>query len=387
MPKKTFFVAAAIVMFVGSILAFNIRSASCATVFSQNFDGETTGSIPQGWTVANPSVCSLMINDTVYHESSGKSARFADMASYPGGCAYVGTNFEDQQGYLTFSFAIMAENPDYFMLYIDSTDGVYHGANIYFIPESRNLAYADEFGLHYLCPFSVGTWYNIKMTIDIPSNTYDIYVDDAIKAQGAHFRYFGRTTHLNRINFGGDSWEMPIGFIDDISIFKEERKSPITTVTTLTGSLDYLLQEDAHIRLDALVKDAKTMATISNASVTLEIYYPNGSLWVSEKMSEILNGTGIYEWESNETIQQMNLEKGVYLACVQASITDDLPSTDIVLFHVDPPSGSPLTAPSIEFYYAALMIALAAALIIDIVILKRQQTRPCKTSKELIDTQ
>jgi hypothetical protein len=162
MPKKTFFVAAAIVMFVGSILAFNIRSASCATVFSQNFDGETTGSIPQGWTVANPSVCSLTINDTVYHGNSGKSARFADMASYPGGHAYVGTNFEDQQGYLTISFAIMAENPDYFMLYIGSTDRTSNGANIYFVPESRYLAYCDESGLRYLCPFSVGTWYNIK---------------------------------------------------------------------------------------------------------------------------------------------------------------------------------------------------------------------------------
>jgi hypothetical protein len=308
------------------------------------------------------------------------------MASYPNGMAYVGTTFEDQQGYLTLSFEIAAENPDYFSCYIDSTDREDHGANIYFTPDGY-LAYCDESGLHYVRTFSVNTWYRIKMEIDIPANTYDIYVDDSMVAHGAHFRYFGQTTHLNRINFGRNSWEMPIGFIDDISIFREERKAPITTVTTLTGSLDYLLQEDVHIRLDALVKDAKTMVAISNASVTLEIYYPNGSLWVSEKMFEILNGTGIYEWESNETIQQMNLEKGVYLACAQASITDDLPSTDIVLFHVDPPSGSPLTAPSIEFYYGALMIALAAALIIGIVILRRQQTRPCKTRNELIDTQ
>jgi hypothetical protein len=360
-------------MFVSSILAFKIRPASCATVFSQNFDGETTGSIPQGWTVANPTVCSLMINDTVYHGSSGKSARFADMASYTWGFAYVGMNFEDQQGYLTFSFAIMAENPDYFMLYIDSTDRASHGANIYFTPELGYLAYVDEFGYQYLCPFSVGTWYNIKMAIDIPSNTYDIYVDDAIKAQGAHFRYFGQTTHLNRIDFGGDSWEMPIGFIDDISIFKEERKSPITTVTTLTGSLDYLLQEDVRIRLDALVKDTKTMAPISNASVIVQIYYQNGSLWTSATMIEKLADTGIYEWESNETIHQMNLEKGVYLARAEAAVGDESPSTDILLFHIDPPATPEPTSTLPESYYITLVMTLVAATALGTILLGRNR--------------
>jgi hypothetical protein len=379
--EKIFFVAVAIVMFVSSSLTFNIRSASCATVFSQDFDGETTGSIPQGWTVANPSVCSLTINDTVYHGSSGKSARFADMASYTWGFAYVGTNFEDQQGYLTISFAIMAENPDYFMLYIGSTDRTSNGPNIYFVPDSRYLAYCDEFGLRYLCPFSVGTWYNIKMTIDIPSNTYDIYVDDAIKAQGAHFRYFGQTTHLNSINFGGDSWEMPIGFIDDISIFKEERKSPIATVTALTGSLDYLLQEDVRIRLDALVKDTKTMAPISNASVIVQIYYPNGSLWTSVTMIEELADTGVYEWQSNETIHQMNLENGVYLARVEAAVGDESPSTDILLFHIDPPATPEPTSTLPESYYITLAMTLVAATALGAILLGRNRKRLSKTGK------
>ena len=377
---KKFISAIVLVMFASSILAFNIKPARCATVFSQNFDGETTGSIPQGWTVANPSVCSLAINDTVYHGTSGKSARYADMASYPGGAADVEATFEDQHGYLTLSFAIMAENPDYFMFYIDSIDGVYHGANIYFVPEGY-LAYYAEYRWYYVCPFSVGTWYNIKMTIDIPNNTYDIYVDDALKAQGAHFRYFGQTTHLNRINFGGNSWEMPIGFIDDISIFKEERKTPITTVTTLTGSLDYLLQEDVRIRLDALVKDVNTMATVSNATVTIEIYYPNGSLWTSAAMIEKLADTGIYEWESSQTIQQMNLEKGVYLARTEAAVGDESPSTDILLFHIDPPATTEPTSIPPESYYITLAITLVAATFLGTILLRRHRKGLLRTGR------
>jgi hypothetical protein len=178
---------------------------------------------------------------------------------------------------------------------------------------------------------------------------------------------------LNRIDFGGDSWEMPIGFIDDISIFKEERKSPITTVTTLTGSLDYLLQEDVRIRLDALVKDTKTMAPISNASVIVQIYYQNGSLWTSATMIEKLADTGIYEWESNETIHQMNLEKGVYLARAEAAVGDESPSTDILLFHIDPPATPEPTSTLPESYYITLVMTLVAATALGTILLGRNR--------------
>ena len=340
------------------------------TILTQNFDNEPTGSIPQEWTLGNPSLCSLTLNDSIYCGDSGKSARYADTASYSHGCAPVTKAFENQYGHLEFSFAILAENPDYFSLYIDKSL-MGQGANIYLLPD-MNFAYYDG-NYHYLSPFSLNTWYQIKMIIDVPTNTYDIYIDNTLQAKGAHFRYFGGTTYLNEIEIGQNSYETPSAYIDDILLTAQEYKAPVATTMTLTGNLDYLLQEDVNVRLDALVKDFNTMSPISNANVTLNIYYPNGSLWISDKMLEKLAGSGIYEWESSATIGQLSLGKGVYLVQAQASAKGELPSTDILLFHIDPPSSAQATSPILEFYYVAIATAILASAILGTVLLRRHK--------------
>jgi len=314
------------------MLSFNTHPVSCATIFSQNFDEEPTGSVPPGWIVKNPEICSLEVNEAVRYGDSGKSARYADLSYVT--ASYVGTTFSSQNDLLELEFALRAEIPEYLMVYVTEGSSVY-GANIYFTPYGR-FAYYDYSGWHYLRAFSINTWYRIKMVIDIPANTYDIYIDDLLEVTEAHFRGFGAVTQLNTIHFGGNSREMPVGYIDEISVSAIQPQLPQKTpLLELVGGVDYLSEENVRVRLAALVKDANTTEAISDANVTIEIYYPNGSLWVSDKMIERLVGTGIYEWESNETIYQMNLEKGVYLVHVRASVGNAPVASDILLFHID----------------------------------------------------
>jgi len=374
-----------LVILASSILAFSIRPASCTIVFSQNFDGETTGSTPEGWFIEDSSVISLAVDDVVYYGSSGKSARYADISATSSECETYRT-FEDQHGLLEFSFAIMPKSPEYFGVYVDDCGirdievdegALIHGANIYFLPNGA-MAYYDDSGFHGLRSFSVDTWYQIKMVIDVPANTYDIYIDGSMEAEGAHFKAFGQATYLNRIEFGGNTVEMPTGYIDEILLVSQEYQAPTRTVMTLTGSLDYLLQEDVKIRLDALIKDISTMAPVSNASVDVKIYYPNGSLWISDTMTEEPTGTGIYEWESVGTIHELNLEKGVYLVQAEASIDKDLPSTEILLFHIDPPTEAQTVSTAFQLYYTMAAIALIGGTILA-VFLKRHR-KELKTS-------
>jgi len=114
----------------------------------------------------------------------------------------------------------------------------------------------------------------------------------------------------------------------------------------LSGEHDYLFMERVKIRVAALVTHTETMEPVSGANVTIDIYDPEGNLWISDNMTERLPGRGIYEWESTGTILQLmsarQLHKGVYLAQVQASHREGPIATDILEFHIDPPLEEPI---------------------------------------------
>jgi hypothetical protein len=151
---------------------------------------------------------------------------------------------------------------------------------------------------------------------------------------------------------------------------------PITPAVKLTGSLDYLSDENVTVKLAALVQNAKTMEPLPEANVTLQIYYPNDTLWVSDKMVEKLRGTGIYEWESAETIYQTKLTSGVYIAYANASVNGGPEALDIVLFHVDPPSGMESPIVTSWPYYATLALASVVGTIVGITLFRRRRKSP-----------
>ena len=132
----------------------------------------------------------------------------------------------------------------------------------------------------------------------------------------------------------------------------------------LSGAHDYSDKERVRLKLTALVRDRFTLEPVSNTPVIIEIYGPDGSLWVSDVMVERLVGTGIYEWATTATvfdlIKRDKLEKGVYLVHVHASSEGGLTASDILQFHIDPPGEEPVQL------HLILLPVLVAALIISI---------------------
>ena len=92
---------------------------------------------------------------------------------------------------------------------------------------------------------------------------------------------------------------------------------------------------------------------------------------VSDAMEEKPAGTGIYEWESAATIDQMNLDKGVYLVQTKASLASELPSTDILLFHTDPDTEAQSTTPLTPVYYITIAIVIMSAILGTILLERR----------------
>jgi len=110
----------------------------------------------------------------------------------------------------------------------------------------------------------------------------------------------------------------------------------------IAGELDYLFMENIKIRISALATDIPTSKPIPNLKINITIYYPDNTIWKSETMTEI-DDTGIYEWQSDETLLRLmrgsraELKKGIYIIHVKTSAHGNT-AHDIAELHLDPPA-------------------------------------------------
>ncbi len=88
-------------------------------------------------------------------------------------------------------------------------------------------------------------------------------------------------------------------------------------------------------------------------------------------MTETSNGSGIYEWQSPDTIANMKPDVGVYYARVAASNGISL-TTQMMAFHVDPPAPSTGIAVPESLLEAILILAIGGLLMGAIFIKKRR---------------
>jgi hypothetical protein len=159
---------------------------------------------------------------------------------------------------------------------------------------------------------------------------------------------------------------------------------------TVYGSFDYGVTEQANVKIFAELRDLSTLEPISGANVTIQVFDPNDTLWVSAVMVETSMGAGIYEWQSNDTVANMNLAVGVYLARVEIS-NGGLSTSEIMVFHVDPPSSTRITtSPStvaetatFQFYLTTIIaVALCATLVTALLLRKTERTPVASASSQ-----
>ena len=105
----------------------------------------------------------------------------------------------------------------------------------------------------------------------------------------------------------------------------------------LSGSFDYLEEEDIHLQIAGILTDSYTGAAISGATVIFEIYNPDGTMFISGVLVETI--PGIYVYKAADTIEVLQdvLTKGIYLVYAHALAEDGREAVDMIQFHIDPP--------------------------------------------------
>ncbi|MCD6241112.1 hypothetical protein J7K27_06315 [Candidatus Bathyarchaeota archaeon] len=330
--------------FEGAKITGTIIPSNEPIILSQDFDEEPTGSVPQGWTVENPEVCSLTVNETVYYGNSGKSAYVR--ADY----CYIGRTFAIQTGSVIVEFAMRAEVPNYLMFYID--DGIVpytnpNGANIYFMPNG-SFAYYDDTGWHYFRSFSLHTWYRIKMVIDIQANTYDIYIDGSLEVEAAHFRGYGTVTQLSRMHFGATSAQ-PVGFIDEITVRLPVHDVAVTDVSPTST----VVPRGANLNINVTVKNEGDFTETFNVTVysnDTAIILPNRKNYVTVTLTSEKSTNIIFIWNTtgfplgnytisayvNPVLNETDIVDNFYINGIVQIVIQDIAITDITFSEQNP---------------------------------------------------
>jgi hypothetical protein len=208
-------------------------------------------------------------------------------------------------------------------------------------------------------------------------------------ADGLFEAYWDKATGLmTKLNFALIGWiNMTIISTDAWSVITPPPPPPPPVApplsVKLSGEFDYSNTESINVRLAALVKDANTLRPVSGATVIIEIYYPNGTLWISGKMYEKLAGTGIYEWESYSKIIFMKLLRGVYLVHARAFVGIDPTASDMILFHIDPPLESEDPSFTTMSYSVASATVLAVGTIVGVFLIRRHKRLQAATAHAL----
>ncbi len=115
---------------------------------------------------------------------------------------------------------------------------------------------------------------------------------------------------------------------------------PVLITFKLSGSFDYLEKEEIHLQIAGLLTDSETGAVIAGATVTFEIYNPDGIVIISGMLFETT--PGVYVYKADDTIKNLKdtLAKGIYWVYAHATTLDGREAVDMIQFHIDPPGGA-----------------------------------------------
>lgn len=300
---------------------------------------------------------------------------------HSGNYSYVTDEDFDSLAYHWFNMSIIGELEVWFY---DSMHNVRFTSAVstYWAPHyvfSAQIWYGDDYEHYYAYrlgfqmppslsshPRSVG-WHKVNI-IHEPDRAY-ILLDGELLVEVDHQVSFKGLSIGDNWIFGTVSYT----YYDDIKVWRYTQTAETKRVDVkLSGEFDYSCKEKIPIRLSALVRDFETLEPVSGADVIVEIYDQEGNLWISENVTEKLFGTGIYEWKSNATIQDLielhQLEEGIYLVHVRASYQGGTITSNILEFHIDPPVEESSNFPT--YYIVAIFASLAG--VIGLVLRKRK---------------
>lgn len=181
------------------------------SLVDENFNSQTTGSQPSGWTVNNAPNTSCTIAEVP--DANDKSMKFED--NNLSGSSTAKKTFTAQTGTVTAEWKfkeITAGNWPKFLLYSGGAT-----ASEMYVNDNSNLIYRNSSGTDVtIQSVSSNTWYSVKIIASAATDKFDIHVDGVLKTTEATFR--NAVNNIDGILFGsGNSFSGAV-YINDLKV-------------------------------------------------------------------------------------------------------------------------------------------------------------------------
>ena len=155
-------------------------------LFEDSFDSYPVGGYPDHtlWEVIKDSTCDLFISDSIAWNDQGNSIFFLD--STLGGNSFLATRLNARVvGKLQFYWRITS-GTDVFGLHMYSGEPNNERLGPQVSMREGEIAfYGQDRNWHSVCPIDTNTWYFIELFFDCQNQSYNIYVNDELKAENA----------------------------------------------------------------------------------------------------------------------------------------------------------------------------------------------------------
>ena len=116
--------------------------------------------------------------------------------------------------------------------------------------------------------------------------------------------------------------------------------APLKMDLKLSGNFDYPIREAIPLQIAALLTDHYNGKPVSGATVTFWVHNPEHQMIFTGTLEEQVSGSGVYLYQTSQTLRQLDLDKGIYLIYAKATVIGGVESIDMIQFHIDPPGGS-----------------------------------------------
>jgi hypothetical protein len=184
------------------------------TLVDDNFDTQTTGAVPSGYTV-DQSGGTVHVQNVP--STSDKSMRIFDNDSAQ--TVNASKTFSPQTGTLTWEFSVRPEQTDKSSYYRLTDNGTvrlhlaFTGSDTIRYWHDSTSTYSD------IQSYTAGTWYKVKIVAYVGTDKYDVYINDVKKVTSANFE--SAAASLNGILMETGATAVGTMYIDKIKVVAE----------------------------------------------------------------------------------------------------------------------------------------------------------------------